>query len=428
MAERSLNLMVALLLAATLVLPGGYAFLALALSVAGLSWRAGLLPSWKDAWTRPGVRWLVLGIAGYVVAYVLVGIVHRYKIQYYEPLIPFFLAPFMLAGARRWLPAQRSVWLGFAFGALLAGFMAWFQVYHEGIARAHGAHGNAIPFGHIALLLSGASLCGYLYFHRRQDHWVYQTVCLAGVGAGFVASFLSGSKGGWFAIFLIFFVWAWRVTARRPLRVRLAYLTAIVLLFPALLWFAPRELVWDRLIGGLDGAVHWLSNGGITEGSVSIRLEIWRFGLAQFWERPVFGWPQSDAISAMRAHLRQFAISDVLANLGTFDNLLVETLMSAGFVGLAGLVCLFVGVLTTFGARYLSEDDDHRELALAGMLITVFVLGYGLSVNVLGINAFRQVYLSWAALWLALSLWSPASWIRPDKSGHTDPSPRSGGS
>ena len=129
----------------------------------------------------------------------------------------------------------------------------------------------------------------------------------------------------------------------------------------------------------------------------------------------------------MRAHLRQFDISDVLANLGTFDNLLVETLMSAGFVGLAGLICLFVGVLTTFGARYLSKDDDHRELALAGMLVTVFVLGYGLSVNVLGINAFRQVYLSWAALWLALSLWSPASWSRPNQSDHAEPAPRSGG-
>lgn len=413
MVERQLNLWVVLFLAATLVLPGGYAYLALALSAAGLLWKDGLLGTWRDAWALPAMRWTALGILGYVASYILTGLVHGYSVKYYEPLIPFFLAPFMFAGARRLMPDQGSVWLGFAAGAVLAGGMAWFQVYQEGIPRAHGAHGNAIPFGHIALLLSGASMCGYLYFYRREERWHYQIACLAGVAGGFLASFLSGSKGGWFAIFLIFLVWAWRVTARRPAHVRVSYLSAIALLFPAMLWLAPRELVWERLIGGLEGAAHWLSKGGITEGSVSIRLEIWRFGLAQFWERPIFGWPQSEAIGAMRAHLRQFDIGEVLSNLGTFDNLLVETLMSAGFVGLAGLVCLFAGILVTLGKRYLVGDDDHRELALAGMLITVFVLGYGLSVNVLGINAFRQVYVSWVALWLALSLWAPVSWTRP---------------
>ena len=53
-------------------------------------------------------------------------------------------------------------------------------------------------------------------------------------------------------------------------------------------------------------------------------------------------------------------------------------------------------------------------MALAGLLMAVFVLGYGLSVNVLGINAFRQVFVSWSALWLGMSLWAPANWPRPD--------------
>lgn len=407
------NYVVMALLAATLVLPGGYALAAVLLAATGLLWQGMRLTLWREVWMRPPVRWAFVGILGYAISFSLIGLFHGYSYKYYEPMIPLMLTPFMIVGARFWLPQQRHLWLGFALGAMLAGFLAWFQVYVQGIARAHGAHGNAIPFGHIALLLSAASMCGYLYFRRRQEAWWMQLACLTGVAGGFVASFLSGSKGGWFAVFVIFLVWAWRVTARRPVSVRLAYLAAISLVFPAILWFAPKDLVWDRLIGGLDGAMHWLSDGAITEGSVSIRLEIWRFGLAQFWERPLFGWHQAEAIESMRAHLRQFDISAVLANLGTFDNLLVETLMSGGFVGLAGLCFLFVGCLGAFAHLYFLGKDDHRELALAGILVSVFILGYGLSVNVLGINAFRQVFISWTVLWLAMSLWSPVSWVRP---------------
>lgn len=403
------------LLAATLVLPGGYTYLALGLALGGIWPGAATRAIWRQAWEVAATRWLVAGVLAYVASFVGLGLLYGYPLKYYEPVLPFVLVPAMLVGVRRWMPDQRSMWLGLALGAILAGGVAWFQVYVADIPRAYGAHGNPIPFGHIALMLSGASMCGYLFFARRGESLVLRMLCLAGVAGGFVASFLSGSKGGWFAIFLIFLVWGWRVTACRPMAVRLAGVAAICAAFPLLLWLAPQDLVWNRLAGGLDGALHWFSAGDVTEGSVSIRFEIWRFGLMQFWERPLFGWPQSEAVAAMREHLQQFDVHSVLPpNFGTFDNLLVETLIGGGLVGLLGLACLFIGVLVAFARLYLRGAADHREMALAGLLMAVFVLGYGLSVNVLGINAFRQVFVSWSALWLGMSLWAPANWPRPD--------------
>ncbi|HAJ11219.1 MAG: O-antigen ligase family protein [Hydrogenophaga sp.] len=403
------------LLAATLVLPGGYTYLALGLALGGIWPGPKTRLIWRQAWEMAATRWLVAGVLAYVASIVGLGLLYGYPLKYYEPVLPFVLVPAMLVGVRRWMPDQCSMWLGLALGAVLAGGVAWFQVYVAGTPRAFGAHGNPIPFGHIALMLSGASMCGFLYFSRRRESLALRMLCLAGVAGGFVASFLSGSKGGWFAIFLIFLIWGWRVTACRPMAVRLAGVVAICAAFPLLLWLAPRELVWDRLVGGLDGALHWFSAGDVTEGSVSIRFEIWRFGLSQFWERPLFGWPQSEAVAAMREHLRQFDVHAVLPpNFGTFDNLLVETLIGGGLVGLLGLVSLFVGVLVAFARLYLRGAADHREMALAGLLMAVFVLGYGLSVNVLGINAFRQVFVSWSALWLGMSLWAPADWRRPE--------------
>jgi O-antigen ligase len=403
------------LLAATLVLPGGYTYLAVALALAGLWAGTPTRQVLVEAWAHGAARWLVGGAFAYVATHAGLGFLYGYPIKYYEPILPYLFVPAMLAGVWRWRPMPRYMWLGLALGAMLAGGVSWFQVYVLGVPRAYGAHGNPIPFGHIALMLAGASMCGYLYFTRRREGLALRLACLAGVAAGLVASFLSGSKGGWFAIFLIFFIWGWRATAARPPVVRLATMVAVCVAFPLLLWLAPQELVWDRLVGGLDGALHWFLAGDVTEGSVSIRFEIWRFGLRQFMERPLFGWPQDEAVAAMREHLRQFDVQAVLPpNFRTFDNLLVETLIGGGLFGLAGLVCLFVGVLAAFLSLYLRGTAEVRELSLAGVLMAVFVLGYGLSVNALGVNAFRQVFVAWSVLWLGMCLWPPA---RPQAAG-----------
>ncbi|MFP5467287.1 MAG: hypothetical protein ACLGG8_07150, partial [Gammaproteobacteria bacterium] len=267
-------------LAATLVVPGGYAFLGLMLALLGL---ANIRQSAQVAvacWQDKSMRYAISGFLVYAVCHAVIGIRFQYRISYYEPLIPFLLIPLMVVGLRVCRPEPKQVWVGMSLGAIFAGISAIFQVFVLEIPRAHGAHGNAIPFGHIALLLAAASACGSLYFQRNGYPTSFQAVTWLGILGGFAASLLSGSKGGWFAVFGVTLVLAWQLSSgARSLR-RLVVLSGGVLAVAGLLVLAPRELVADRLQGGLNGALVWLSTGSITEGSVSIRLEIWRFGLS----------------------------------------------------------------------------------------------------------------------------------------------------
>lgn len=390
-------------LAATLVVPGGYALLGLMLAVLGLANIHQAVKVTAACWQQKSMRYAISGFLIYVACHVVIGVRFQYRVSYYEPLIPLLLIPLMMVGLQVIKPEPKQVWIGMSLGAFFAGISAAFQVFVFEIPRAHGAHGNAIPFGHIALLLSAASACGILYFHRNGCSSRYLVVSWLGILGGFSASLLSGSKGGWFAVFGVTFFLAWQLSSKEESLRRLVALSCGVLVVAGLLVVAPRELVVDRLQGGLNGALLWLSTGSITEGSVSIRLEIWRYGLSLFGEQPLLGWHQTEAVDALRQHLRQFHLNDFLSNLRSFDNQIVEAMVFGGVVGLAGTTGLFVGVFLGFWNLLTNQDEEGAESALAGMMMIVMLAGFGLSVSVLGVNAFRQVLVSWTLLWLSVT-------------------------
>lgn len=115
--------------------------------------------------------------------------------------------PALAAGLLVWLrchePAACHWWLGICAGALGACVVALYDRLVLAQPRA-GIEINAIPFGNLALLLGFLSLMAVLWWSCRgprggRSRWLL-SLALLGALSGFLASLLSGTRGGWVAV------------------------------------------------------------------------------------------------------------------------------------------------------------------------------------------------------------------------------------
>lgn len=390
-----------LVLAATLVAPGGFVYLNLTLLVAGLIGLPRMVQVWRQLVRNPMATWGLAGLGCIAAGELVVGLHFDYLIDAYEPLIPFVFLPLMVVGVWVLRPALPTLWAGFSLAGVLAAAMAVYQVFLGSQARATGAVGNAIVFGHTAVLLACMALCGFLYFRREGASWIWRALCVAGVAGGALASLLSGSKGGWFALVLMALASPWAVWETAPTKGKLGASACLLLVLIVAVLLLPGEGVRERIADGVTGAWRWFSDGVVTEGSVGIRLEIWRFALANAADHLWFGRHIDEATALLGSHLAQLPYTGLPARFATFENLWVETLMSGGLVGIASLLCAFGCLLLAYLHPSHRDREDLRELRLAGLFLVLCFLGFAMTVHALGINVFRQVLIGWTLLLLA---------------------------
>lgn len=401
--ERFSNGLVFVTLSLVLVVPGGPMLLALTLAAMGVwafkDWRADL----AQAWQWPEVRPMAWGVSMFVGIGIFLGVWYGYRPGYYEAFIPFLLAPLMLHGVLKARLQPAVLWLGASTAAMLAGALASYQSLVLLKGRATGAMNHPIIFGDLSVVLACVALFGLLYFEQaRQRIWVQ--VCLSlGAVMGVWGSLLSGTKGGWLSIIMVLFVFAWRVTANKPVIWRYLGVLVIVLLMLKGVWLAPEALVRGRLEGVWGHAQHWFETGQVTDWSVSIRLELWSYALKLFAQRPVLGWSGGEALAMLAQHLKPFNVPEGIAPV--FENDLLHYAAVSGAVGVLSVVSLYAGVFAGFW-RFQKQGAQTAAFALLGMLLVVLIFEFGLTVNALGRNAFRYFFCTMSVMLLGLVLMS----------------------
>ena len=408
---RLMNLLVFVLLACLLVVPGSYVLLTLVLAAAGMASFKSIQTTWSQAWHIQPVRWIAVGTALYVLIGLFLGWWYGYTGGYYDAFVPFILAPFVLHGIVRNRLNPIVFWLGSAAGAITAGLYASYQSLILNIGRAIGSLNNQIMFGDLSVLLACISLLGLLYCDKAQSRRWIQSVLVLGALFGVWASLLSGSKGGWLSIVTVGLVFGWQATSNISFQRRFAAVLGIALVLLAGFALAPADLVFNRIASGLSGAIHWFSTGEIKEESASIRLEFWWYGLQLFIEKPLLGWSNSGAYYMLSQHMQGFGYPASFDPV--FENDLIHFAATAGLVGLTGIAALFFGIFRGFWYLGKLPDPVVKGLALMGMLLVILFVEFGLSVNVLSRNAFRHVFSTFAATLIGLSLLQ----LQPDKKG-----------
>lgn len=387
------------LMSMVLVVPGAYQLLTLWLVLYG-AWHAkGLTARVIKPSIEIGAFPIWLGLVTYTVFGVLTGLLHSEKLSFFEAYVPMLLAPLIANAVVVARPPAMLIWLGAASAAILAGLVASYQSLFLNVGRAGGALNNVIMFGDLSVVMAMIAACG-LVFRGQGPASRWHTPYLAlGVTLGVYASLLSGTKGGWLSVLTLAVVLGWTLLRNRSLMVRALTVLAVLLAIVALGALLPAHLVADRIVEGVRSGYHWLNTGEVVDGSVSIRFEMWRQALQMIALKPWDGWGTAGAIVEINSRLK-----DTLGGgWSQVESDLLQAGMNYGLPNVLSYLAMYTGLMFGFWRIRTKQGLSPAWVALAtaGLILPVLMLEFGLSVVVLGRNAFRHTFIVWSMLLLA---------------------------
>lgn len=394
-------------LASTLVMWGGQTYWPLAFSLLGLYTSRKAM--WRflrefDSDSQMAIRVMVGSFVVYCVSRMAFYLAHGNRFNM-EPLIPFLLFPFLVPFVVQYGLRQRAMWLGIMLGSMLTTGLATYQVFVLGLERACG-FANPITFGDVCVLFALSATIGATgsYARNHEAKWFRYTLFVAAALAGY-ASLLSGSKGGWLSLLVVAALGAARFWRNLPRTTRPRGLLLVLAFVFAAGVLVPQRAV-QRVESGVKAGVHWLQTGEVTDGSVSYRFEMWAFGLTLFKEYPVMGASRAQWLEKRSEYVQQGRFSPKLLELQTTDSQFIGDLAEGGLWGLTQTLMLIFAPVWAF-RRLHSRYPNHtriQDLSVLGMWIPIVFAEFGLSVSLWGLSMFRQVYVSWLALVLAMLL------------------------
>lgn len=292
------------------------------------------------------------------------------------------LAIMLLIWLRGNAPRARWLWGGVICGALGGSAIAVYERTVLNLTRASNDM-NAIIFGNLSMLLGVMSLSLALarLLKRSQGTDLLGKVAWAAGLAGVLASLLSGTRGGWIGLPVVLWI-IYRAYAKEMSRRLLIRLSGGVVVLTIVVLTIPQLGVSSRIYQGFNGLEQYF-NGGNAGTSVGIRLDMWRGGSWLFLDKPWFGWGEG-GLEAERD--RYVALGRLHQGVSVYDQLhndIIDTAARRGLIGLAFLGLLYVVPLWSFGRRIRHPDLELRALALAGILIPVTFIDFGLTQSML---------------------------------------------
>ncbi len=389
-AAKFFSLSVFLTGALALVLPSGYSFGFYLLCFGGLGiWltvRSTLLPS--------ETRSFFLPLMAYAVGHCALAINERWAARDFGDYLPFVLVLFGVWGVRRYKPQANWLWAGLAVGVIGAAIFSGYQSIALGL-RA-GGYTHPIQFGNIALLFGVLCLVrGMVVFEWSR----FSALLWLGFVSGLAASVWSQTRGGWLALVLIF---AWIVAnATRqwaPLkRGAAAFVMIFCLAVPTL---QPDGVVQSR-IGVAVAEFNAFFETGQQDTSVGARLAMWSLGVQGVAQAPWFGQGNKGWLQTRDAALTDGRLSQFSAGYTHLHNEYLNVIFKRGVVGLALYLAMFLVPMLLFFKPYLHDcRPDVRALAMAGMVIPMMLMDFGLTQTFLSHNSGRIVLCS---LWMCIA-------------------------
>jgi O-antigen ligase len=130
-------------------------------------------------------------------------------------------------------------------------------------------------------------------------------------------------------------------------------------------------------------------------GSSTYRLHLWKFGLAKWLEKPVFGWGPGTTFEMLEAE-NDIALKNPNGN--SFDHLHNAYLEVLFQLGLTGFVLMaIVGTLLMW-----SIIQAYRKQCLSSYL-QAFLLGNFVLIAVYSLTDFRHLHWNWRFYWLIIA-------------------------
>lgn len=376
--------------AAALVMPRGYSLGFYGICFLGLA----LWPSVRNRLLAKDLIPFALPVLAYAAGHLLLGLHESLAWRSIDPVLPFGLMVFGLWALRHYKPRAIWFWIGLAVGAIGAAGISGYQAIKLGL-RAEGFT-HAVQFGNIALLFG--VLCMTRALTTLKLSWLNVLMWL-GFASGVAASVWSQTRGGWLAIALVF---AWvmlHAIKSWSKRVLAVFVLFGCMAIPAT-QFGLLQRVESRAAEAVTEVKAYVQTNQQNT-SVGSRLAMWHFAIQQVSEAPLLGQGHQGWIELRDQAIAHGELDPFIANFSHVHNEYLDVLLKRGVVGLMLLLLLYLGPMFCFFKSHLEATDvDVKSLAMAGTVIPMMYMDFGLTQLFLGHNSGRMVLVS---LWMCVA-------------------------
>jgi O-antigen ligase len=376
--------------AMALVVPSGYSIGFYGLSFAGLViWmfvRNRLLAS--DAYA------FLIPLLVYATGQLAQNLHEQFSWRSVDPFVPFFLLVFGIWLLRRYKPSAHWFWTGLAVGAIGAACFAGYQAMVIG-GRA-GGYLHPIMFGNIALLLG--VLCMVRALITLEMTWV-NALMWFGFVSGVMASVWSQTRGGWVAIVLIFFWILTHATSQWTWLRKLITVTALVGCMGVLgVQLGLNQVIQSRVSVAITETTAFFESNQ-QDSPVGSRLAMWRFAMQHIGDAPWVGVGKQGWLALRDQGVANGDLSvTYISSVDHIHNEYLDAVLKHGLIGFCLLLLLYLVPMFQFFRPHLNAlNVEVKSLAMAGMVIPMMYMDFGLTQVFLSHNSGRMVL---ASLWM----------------------------
>lgn len=313
-----------------------------------------------------------------------------------KPLRFLFAIPALLL-VLAYPPRLAWMWAGLAIGGMAVGGWGAWQKLFMGVERASG-YTHVIQFGNISMLTGVFCLAGIGWAKAQRQSGLWMVALGLGALGGVLGSLFSGSRGGWVGFPIILLVF-YRGYGRD-----LSYLfklsaMAVVMAGAILIYAVPQTGVQQRIHQAFDDIERYIS-GESRITSVGARFEMWKGATHLILEKPVFGWGDNGYERGMHDLAERGVVHPGITQFGHAHNEFIDAAAKRGMVGVLALLALYLIPMRLFMRQLHAPDLELRSLAVAGTLLPVAYIDFGLSQVFLAHNSGVMVYAFWlVVLW-----------------------------
>lgn len=274
---------------------------------------------------------------------------------------------------------KKFIFYGMACGAIFSGIYAIFQ--YPVMGRAEG-YTNAIRFGNIALLMSVFLMVFTISI--RQFNW--KTVFFfVSIVMGFLASFLSLSRGGWLLLLIIPFLFIFLFDGiKRKLN---AFSVLLIITFISISVLSQFSFLQNRVnLAQQEVQGYFESKENFVESSVGARLEQWSIAWKMGIEKPFFGWGDKGFFVEREKMVERGEAHPSALNLPHTHHDFLEMWATRGFLGILFLLYVYIYPIYVFYPtknKLIKFEEGNRNAALAfyfsGCILPVSYFVFGLT-------------------------------------------------
>jgi O-antigen ligase len=303
---------------------------------------------------------------------------------------------------RKYPPKPSWIWAGIIIGCISAtGYTTWIRLVLDLDRNSLTSMRNPIFLGNTSLMMGIFCIAGLSWAKEleKKSRRLWFTYLLIGASCGLFASLLSGSRGGWIGLPLVILVLYKAYSDLLQRKHKILLLTLLIsVLFTA--YKTPQLEVEHRV----QQAVHEINAYFSTTSSstsVGARFAMWEGASKLFIEKPLIGWGKDNYQKRMAELVEEGRANEVVNNFDHAHNDLIDIAAKRGLLGVVALLFLYLVPIKLFSPHLRSSNLKQRSFAIAGLMLVLTYIDFGLSNAFLNRHYGVSIYLVWLMIWWA---------------------------